>query len=163
MAREPVLVTGAAGGQQGSTGLLVTRLLLERGQAVRAFVHRDDERAARLRTLGAEVVTGDLREITSVLPAVRGVRRAFFTYQVTGGLLDATGAFAAAARQEGLQRVVEVSQLAASPEAPTPRMRKHWVAEQVFDWASIGAVHLRAAATPIDRPQDAMGCHLAGW
>jgi NAD(P)-dependent dehydrogenase (short-subunit alcohol dehydrogenase family) len=101
MAMEPVLVTGAAGGQQGSTGLLVTRLLLERGQAVRAFVHRDDERAARLRTLGAEVVTGDLREITSVLPAVRGVRRAFFTYQVTGGLLDAAGAFAAAARQEG--------------------------------------------------------------
>jgi uncharacterized protein YbjT (DUF2867 family) len=145
MAMEPVLVTGAAGGQQGSTGLLVTRLLLERGQAVRAFVHRDDERAARLRTLGAEVVTGDLREITSVLPAVRGVRRAFFTYQVTGGLLDAVGAFAAAARQEGLERVVEVSQLAASPEAPTPRMRQHWVAEQVFDWAGIGAVHLRAA------------------
>ena len=131
MATEPVLVTGAAGGQQGSTGLLVTRLLLERGQAVRAFVHHDDERAARLRALGAEVVIGDLREITSVLPSVRGVRRAFFTYQVTDGLLDATGAFAAAAREEGLQRVVEVSQLAASPEAPTPRMRQHWVAEQV--------------------------------
>jgi uncharacterized protein YbjT (DUF2867 family) len=145
MAREPVLVTGAAGGPQGSTGLLVTRLLLERGQAVRAFVHRDDERAARLRTLGAEVVTGDLREIASVLPAVRGVRRAYFTYQVTAGLLDAAGAFAAAARQEGLERVVEVSQLAAAPDAPTPRMRQHWVAEQVFDWAAVGAVHLRAA------------------
>ena len=69
MAVEPVLVTGAAGGQQGSTGLLVTRLLLDAGQAVRAFVHHDDERAALLRTLGAEVIAGDLREITSVLPA----------------------------------------------------------------------------------------------
>ncbi|HEY3906399.1 MAG TPA: NAD(P)H-binding protein [Streptosporangiaceae bacterium] len=145
MTTEPVLVTGAAGGPQGSTGLLVTRLLLERGQAVRAFVHRDDERSAQLRTLGAEVVTGDLREITSVLPAVRGVRRAYFTYQVTDGLLDAAGAFAVAARQEGLERIVEVSQLAASPDAPTPRMRQHWVAEQVFDWAGVGAVHLRAA------------------
>ncbi|MFG2500902.1 NAD(P)H-binding protein [Streptomyces sp. NPDC048441] len=142
--KEPVLVTGAAGGQQGSTGRHVVRLLLERGEAVRAFVRTDDERAAALREMGAEVVVGDLREITDVLAAVRGVRRAFFTYPVTDGLLEASGAFAAAARQEGLERVVEVSQLAAAPDAGTPRMRQHWVAEQVFDWAGVGAVHLRA-------------------
>ncbi|MWA15133.1 NmrA family NAD(P)-binding protein [Streptomyces sp. BA2] len=141
---EPVLVTGAAGGQQGSTGRHVVRLLLDRGQAVRAFVRTDDERAAGLRKLGAEVVVGDLREITDVLTAVRGVRRAFFTYPVTDGLLEATGAFAAAAKREGLERVVEVSQLAAAPDAGTPRMRQHWVAEEVFDWAGVGAVHLRA-------------------
>ncbi|MFD4475351.1 NmrA family NAD(P)-binding protein [Streptomyces sp. NPDC058471] len=141
---EPVLVTGAAGGQQGSTGRHVVRLLLEQGQAVRALVRSDDARAAALRKLGAEVVVGDLREITDVLAAVRGVRRAFFTYPVTGGLLDAAGAFAAAARRAGLERVVEVSQLAAAPDAGTPRMRQHWVAEEVFDWAGIGAVHLRA-------------------
>lgn len=111
---------------------------------VRAFVHTDDARADALRELGAEVVVGDLREITDVLAAVRGVRRAYFTYPVTQGLMDASGAFAAAARQEGLERVVEVSQLAASPEADTPRMRLHWVSEQVFDWAGVGAVHLRA-------------------
>lgn len=140
----PVLVTGAAGGQQGSTGRHVVRLLLERGQAVRAFVRTDDERAAELRKMGAEVAVGDLREITDVLAAVRGVRRAFFTYPVTDGLLDAAGAFAAAARREGLERVVEVSQLAAAPDAGTPRMRQHWVAEEVFDRAGIGALHLRA-------------------
>ncbi|MQA84353.1 MAG: NAD(P)H-binding protein [Streptosporangiales bacterium] len=142
---EPILVTGSAGGRQGSTGRLVTELLLERGHAVRAFVHSDDERAARLRKLGAEVVVGDLREIASVLPAVSGVRRAFFTYPVTDGLLDATAAFAAAARQEGVERVVEVSQLAAGPDAPTPHMRQHWLSEEVFDRAEVGAVHLRAA------------------
>ncbi|MFH8483938.1 NmrA family NAD(P)-binding protein [Streptomyces longisporoflavus] len=141
---EPVLVTGAAGGQQGSTGRHVARLLLDRGQAVRAFVRTDDGRAAELRDMGAEVVVGDLREITDVLAAVRGVRRAFFTYPVTDGLLEATGAFAAAARREGLERVVEVSQLAAAPDAGTPRMRQHWVAEEVFDRAEVGAVHLRA-------------------
>lgn len=140
----PVLVTGAAGGQQGSTGRHVVRLLRERGHAVRAFVHTDDARAQALRELGAEVVVGDLREITDVRAAVRGVRRAYFTYPVTHGLMEATGAFAAAARHEGLERVVEVSQLAASPEAGTPRMRLHWVSEQVFDWAGVGAVHLRA-------------------
>ncbi|MEW1836813.1 NAD(P)H-binding protein [Nonomuraea angiospora] len=140
-----ILVTGAAGGPQGSTGRHVTNLLLERGAAVRAFVHSDDHRAEELRKLGAEVVVGDLREITSVRPAMRGISRAFFTYPVTAGLLDAAGVFAAAAREEGVARVVEVSQLDASPDALTPRMRRHWVAEQVFDWAGVGAVHLRAA------------------
>ncbi|MFI0356174.1 NAD(P)H-binding protein [Actinomadura sp. 9N407] len=142
---EPILVTGAGGGTQGATGRLVTEMLLERGLPVRAFVRTDDERAARLRGLGAEVVTGDLREITSVLPALRGVRRAYFTYPVTEGLLTATAAFAAAARQEGLERVVAVSQLAADPYAGTPHMRRHWLAEQVLDRAEVGAVHLRAA------------------
>ncbi|GAA2205112.1 NmrA family NAD(P)-binding protein [Nonomuraea monospora] len=139
-----ILVTGAAGGQQGATGRKVAELLLERGEEVRAFVRADDERAAELRKLGAEVVVGDLREITTVRPAMRGVTRAYFTYPVTAGLMDATAAFAAAAREEGVSRVVEVSQLDAQPEAGTPRMRRHWLSEQVFDWAGVGAVHLRA-------------------
>ncbi|MCK2220222.1 NAD(P)H-binding protein [Actinomadura sp. ATCC 31491] len=139
-----ILVTGAAGGPQGGTGRQVAELLLERGEQVRAFVRADDHRAAELRKLGAEVVVGDLREIRSVRPALRGVRRAYFTYPVTAGLLDATAAFAAAAREEGVERVVEVSQLDAQPEAGTPRMRRHWLSEQVFDWAGVGAVHLRA-------------------
>ncbi|NJP95859.1 NAD(P)H-binding protein [Nonomuraea sp. FMUSA5-5] len=140
-----ILVTGAAGGRQGSTGRHVVELLLERGEKVRAFVRADDHRAAALRELGAEVVVGDLREISDVRRAMRGISRAFFTYPVTAGLMDATAAFAAAAKEEGVTRVVEVSQLDAQPEAGTPRMRRHWLSEQVFDWAGVGAVHLRAA------------------
>ncbi|MFI6867114.1 NAD(P)H-binding protein [Nocardia sp. NPDC050406] len=142
---EPILVTGAAGGQQGSTGRRVVETLLRADRPVRAFVHSDDARAAELKDLGAEVVVGDLREITTVLPAVQGVRRAYFTYPVTAGMLDATAAFAAAAHQESLERVVAVSQLGSDPHAGTPHMRRHWVAEQVLDRAQIGAVHLRAA------------------
>lgn len=141
----PILVTGAAGGAQGSTGRTVTELLHERGQDVRAFVHTDDDRAAELRKLDVEVMAGDLREIADVLPAVRGVRQVFFTFPVTDGLLDATAALAAAGRQEGVTRVVNVSQLAAGPDAPTPHMRQHWLSEQVLDRAGVGAVHLRAA------------------
>jgi uncharacterized protein YbjT (DUF2867 family) len=142
---EPILVTGAAGGRQGATGRRVTASLRAAGRPVRAFVHTDDARAADLKDLGAEVVVGDLREITTVLPAVRDVRRAYFTYPVTAGMLDATAAFAAAAHGESLQRVVAVSQLGSDPHAGTPHMRRHWVAEQVLDRAAIGAVHLRAA------------------
>jgi uncharacterized protein YbjT (DUF2867 family) len=140
----PILVTGAAGGRQGSTGSHVARMLLDRGLPVRAFVHADDDRAAALRELGADVVTGDLRDIAAVWPAMDGVRRAFFTFPVTDGLLDATAAFAAAGSAHRLEQVVNVSQLSPAPDAGTPRMRQHWVAEQVLDRADIGAVHLRA-------------------
>jgi uncharacterized protein YbjT (DUF2867 family) len=143
---EPILVTGAAGGRQGSTGRHVVDLLLARGLPVRAFVRVDDERAAALRDLGAEVVVGDLRDIADVGPALRGVRRAFLTYPVTRGLVDATGAVAVAAREAGVERVVAVSQLAADPgPGTTPHMRQHWVAERVLDRFGVGAVHLRAA------------------
>jgi uncharacterized protein YbjT (DUF2867 family) len=139
-----VLVTGAAGGGQGATGRHVTELLLAKGVPVRAFVHRLDDRADELRVLGAEVVAGDLRDIAQVTPAMAGVDRVFFTYPVLDGLLDATGAVAAAAKNAGVRRLVEVSQLRPDPNAHSPRTRQHWVSEQVFDWAGVGAVHLRA-------------------
>lgn len=112
---------------------------------MRAFVHSDDARAAELKDLGAEIVLGDLREIQSVTPALQGVRRAYFTYPVTAGMLDAAAVFAAVGQQSGLERVVAVSQLGSDPQAGTPHMRRHWVAEQALDRAGIGAVHLRAA------------------
>ena len=55
---EPILVTGAAG-QLGAVGRTVVDLLLDRGLPVRALVRREDERAAALRTAGAEVVIAD--------------------------------------------------------------------------------------------------------
>ncbi|NNH69186.1 NAD(P)H-binding protein [Nocardia uniformis] len=142
---EPVLVTGAAGGRQGSTGRHLTAQLLGRGIPVRALVHTDDERATVLRALGAQVIVGDLRDLDATRAALDGIHRAYFTYPVIDGFLDATGTFAVAAHEAGVERVVAVSQLAAGPQALTPRMRQHWAAEQILDWADIGAIHLRAA------------------
>ncbi|NNH74696.1 NAD(P)H-binding protein [Nocardia uniformis] len=141
----PILVTGAGGGSQGATGRMVSESLVRAGLPVRAFVHRDDARTAELKDLGAEIVVGDLREVTAVRPAVQGVRRAYFTYPVTAGMLDAAAVFATSAHEAGVQRVVAVSQLGSDPNAGTPHMRRHWVAEQVLDRAEVGAVHLRAA------------------
>ena len=141
----PVLVTGAAGGSQGSTGLHVTRLLLDNGRPVRAFVHRLDDRSDRLRALGAEVVEGDLRDFRSVAAALSGVRRAYFAYPVQEGLLEAAATFAAAAQSADVEQVVNLSQwLQATGEQPTPHQARHWLVERIFDWAGIGAVHLDA-------------------
>lgn len=140
-----VLVTAAAGGTQGQTGRHVTEMLLAKGVPVRAFVRRLDERSDRLRALGAEPFVGDFLDIQSVQRALKDVSGIYFAYPVQDGLLDATAIMAVAAREEGIARLVDLVMLRSSPDAPTPRMRQNYLSEQVFEWAGIGAVHVRAA------------------
>jgi uncharacterized protein YbjT (DUF2867 family) len=144
MAIRTVLVTGASGGQQGKTGRHVSEMLLARGIPVRAFVHRSDERSQRLSALGAEIVEGDFLDIRSIQRAVQGVSAVYFAYPVQDGLLDATAIMAVAAREAGISRLIDLEMLVSSPDAPTPRMRQNYLSEQVFEWAGIGAAHVRA-------------------
>jgi uncharacterized protein YbjT (DUF2867 family) len=150
---QPILVTGAAGGAQGSTGRKITSLLLEQGIPVRALVHKLDSRSDELRQLGAEVLEGDLLNPASVQAAMRNVKRAYFTYPVTEGLLEAATIFAAAARDAGLELVVNNSQFQGAPGDPafrdlthaaSFRNLQHRLADRIFDWAEVGAVHLQA-------------------
>ena len=144
MANELVLVTGAAGGSQGKTGRHVSELLLKRGVPVRAFVHGIDERSEHLRALGAEVVAGDFLDYRSVERAVQGVSSIYFAYPVQSGLLDATTIMADCARRAGVKRVIDMVMLVSTPDAPTPRMRQNYLSEQIFEWAGVGAAHVRA-------------------
>ena len=149
----PILVTGAAGGTQGSTGRQVAGLLLQQDIPVRALVHKLDSRSDGLRKQGAEVVEGDLLNPASVQAAMRNVKRAYFTYPVADGLLETVPIFAAAARDAGLELVVNNSQFQGTPDDPTfrdlqhaPSFRnlQHRLADRIFDWAQVGAVHLQA-------------------
>jgi hypothetical protein len=155
---ETILVTGAAGQargaenapsrriQQGGTGRTVTQELLKLGYNVRAFVRLDDDRAAELRDLGAEVFVGDLRNIEQVAPALKDVQRVYFNYPVRGGMPEAAATVAAAARDAGVQRLIDVSMIYAGKDAGiTPHMQRHWVAEQIFSAAVPEAVHVEAA------------------
>jgi nucleoside-diphosphate-sugar epimerase len=63
-----VLVTGAT----GKVGSRLSKRLARRGDQVRALV-RDAARAAELREVGIEIVTGDLLDAESLALAVRGV------------------------------------------------------------------------------------------
>ena len=71
----PILVTGAAGAI-GAIGRNLTAMLLAKGHKVRALVRREDERAAALRRLGAEVVQGDLTDLASMRTAPSKAARA---------------------------------------------------------------------------------------
>ena len=148
-----ILVTGAAGGQQGSTGRLIAMHLLKQGISVRAFVHKLDARSDELLKHGAELVEGDLLDPASVQVALRGVNRAYFSYPVQDGLLEATTIFADSASEERLEFVVNNSQYQDTPEFPTFRDLRgagsfrnlqHRLADRIFDWAEVGVAHIQA-------------------
>jgi NAD(P)H dehydrogenase (quinone) len=134
-----LLVTGAA----GKTGGYAAKRLLERGQPVRALVHRFDDRAAKLRDSGAEVIVGDLHDIDIVRAAADGVRAAYFVYPIRPGLLEATATFAQAAEEAGVAAIVNMSQISARRAAASDAARIHWLGERILDWSPVAATHLR--------------------
>jgi NAD(P)H dehydrogenase (quinone) len=136
---DTVLVTGAT----GQTGSSTVELLLAGGHHVRALVHSNDERAAKLAAAGAEVVVGDLLDLDAVANAVAGVRAAYFVYPIEPGLIDATCIFAQAATEAGVAAVVNMSQISARREATSNAARDHWLAERLLDWSPVPVVHLR--------------------
>jgi NAD(P)H dehydrogenase (quinone) len=135
-----ILVTGAV----GKIGTAAVQQLLQRDFTVRALVRRKDERATRLGVLGAEIVQGDLHDLKSMRAAMQGVQRVYFIYPPQGEqLVEASTIAAVAAREAGVEVLVNMSQITARPTAASPLSRQHWLAENVLDWADVGAVHVR--------------------
>jgi uncharacterized protein YbjT (DUF2867 family) len=84
---------------------------------------------------------------------MQNVKRAYFTYPVVDGLLEAATIFADAARNAGLQLVVNNSQFQGIPanpafrdlqHAPSFRNLQHRLTDRIFDWAQVHPVHLQA-------------------
>ncbi|MEU8150226.1 NAD(P)H-binding protein [Nonomuraea sp. NPDC048901] len=144
VASDLVLVAGVGG---------VGRTVLERLRAqdvpVRAMVRRDDERAAELRALGAEVVVGDLTRPETVAAALESAGRMYFGMPVSPDHLLAATVVATVAREYGdLTGLVDmsqmtVSQMTAISTAQSHQQRLHWLAEQVLNWSGLPVVHIR--------------------
>jgi uncharacterized protein YbjT (DUF2867 family) len=142
------LITGAGGGIAGISPQVVTQLL-DRGEGVRAMVHRDDSRADALRALGADVVVGDLTNPVEVQAAMSGITRMFFNMSVSPDYLEATAVVCAIAKElDKLEVLVNMSQMTVSQMTATgteesKQQRLHWLAEHVINWSGIPAVHIR--------------------
>jgi len=145
---EPILVTGAAG-QVGGIGGRIVELLRAADVPVRALVRRDDERTARLRRLGAEIVIADLTQPEQVVPALEGCRRVYFGMSVSPLYLEATLVIGAAAREIGdFELLVNMSQMTVSQldlrhMTESRQQRLHWLCEQALNWSGLPVVHLR--------------------
>lgn len=119
-----ILVTGAA----GKTGRAVIRALVAKGAAVRALVHRREQRET-VRALGArEAATGDLRDAADVARAMYGARAVYHICPNVHPDEVAIGQTALdAAREAGVERFVYHSVLHPQVEA----MPHHWLKMRV--------------------------------
>lgn len=142
------LITGAGGGI-GSVSRTVVELLLDDDRPVRAMVRREDDRAATLRELGADVVVGDLTNPQDVATAMSGVDRMFFNMSVSPDYLTATSIVCAVALEEAPVEVLvnmsqmTVSQMTLTSTSESKQHRLHWLAEHIVNWSGVPAVHVR--------------------
>ena len=131
-----ILVTGAAGAV-GSIGRIFTEMLLAKGHKVRALVRREDERAEALRQLGAEVMQGDLTDLTAMHRAIEGCASVYFGMSVSADYLMATVNTAAVARHHGVEAfanmsLMTVTQMSITENTDSPQHKLHWLAEQAL-------------------------------
>ncbi len=139
MLQGKVLVTGAT----GDTGRATVDELLARGHKVRALAHGRDERSKKLQDRGVEVVFGDLLDFGQVRAALNGVQRAYFVYPIRPGILQATAYFAQAAKEAGVDGIVNMSQKTAREDAKSHAATDHWLSERIFDWSGLTVAHIR--------------------
>jgi uncharacterized protein YbjT (DUF2867 family) len=143
----PILVTGAAG-RVGAVGRTVTELLLKQGQPVRAMVRNEDERAQRLREMGAEVVVGNLLDLDSLHRVLAGCETIYFGMSVSDAYLAATVNTAAVAKYHGVRAFINISQMTLSQMSITkttasPQHKLQWLSEQALNWSGLPVVHVR--------------------
>ncbi len=139
MSSASILITAAT----GLTGSAAVSSLIKKGHRVRALAHREDDRSRALQNLGAEVVFGDLDHFSAVKAALRGIKRAYFCYPITKGLVQATAQFGQAAKESGVECIVNMSQKIARESAASHASFEHWLSERVFDWTGLAMTHLR--------------------
>lgn len=128
MTKPRIIVTGAT----GKTGSAVVSELLKAEYRVRALVHREDARSARLQTLGAQIAVADLSDADRVADALKDVQRAYFCPPYDPYMIQGAVAFAVAAKEAQLEHIVGLSQWLASPSHPSLSTRQSWLVDRLF-------------------------------
>src|SRR5260370_3084444 len=111
MTKPRIIVTGAT----GKTGSAVATELLTAGYPVRAMVHREDWRSARLRAQGADIAAVDMSDVERVADALKYVQRAYYCPPGHPYMIQRAVAFAVAAKEARLEPIVSLTQRLPSP------------------------------------------------
>jgi len=119
-------------GATGKTGSVVVAELLKAGNPVRALVHREDGRSARLQAQGAQIAVADMSDVERVAEALKDVQRAYFCPPFGPYMIQGAVAFAVAAQDARLEHVVGMTQWLSSPSHPALMTRQHWLVDRLF-------------------------------
>ena len=128
MTRPRIIVTGAT----GKTGSVVVTELLKAGYPVRAMVHREDGRSARLKAQGAEIAVADMSDVERMTDALKDVQRAYYCPPFDPYMIQGAVAFAVAAKEARLEHIVGITQWLASPSHPSLMTRQLWLVDRLF-------------------------------
>jgi uncharacterized protein YbjT (DUF2867 family) len=138
---ETVLVCGASGQQGGS----VMRSLLRQGQKVRALT-RDPSKREGLKSLGADVVFGDLTDRSSLEKAFQGIKKVYLVTTMEKGLESEVAqgyAVADVAKAAGVDHLVFSSVACADKHTGIPHFETKWKVERYIKSLRIPATIIR--------------------
>jgi uncharacterized protein YbjT (DUF2867 family) len=145
-----ILIIGAS----GHLGKAVVQRLLEQGKAVRAMT-RNPASVAGLKQLGAEVVSGDLRNPDSLRDACQGVEQVLACAHALNGKGDnnphsvddlGNRQLIEAAKAAGVKHFIFISIRGASPESPLPFFRIKSAVEDYLRASGVPFTILRPTA-----------------
>ena len=128
MIKPRIIVTGAT----GKTGSVVVSELRKAGYPVRAMVHREDGRSARLQASGAELAVADMSDVQRVADALKDIQRAYFCPPYDPYMIQGAVNFAVAAKEARLEHIVSLTQWLASPSHPSLMTRQLWLVDRLF-------------------------------
>ncbi|MFT5584790.1 MAG: NAD(P)H dehydrogenase (quinone) [Cognaticolwellia sp.] len=139
MSTKPLILVTTANGRTGSAAL---KELVKLGFPTRALVRRDDARAARWRTIGVDVVLGDLYDHRDLERALVGVKRAYHCTPPDAAHLHGSMLFALAAEQAGVEVIALMSTWNPNAVHPSIVQREHWMANNLYRRLPVDVIHI---------------------
>lgn len=129
-------------GGTGRIGGEVVRLLQDQGEAFTAMV-RSRGKAETLQSQGVETVIGDLADLASLVPVMKGVASLFLLTPGVADQADLQLNAIEAAESAGVGFIVKVSALGADPDSPIKIQRDHAEVEECLTASGVPHTLLR--------------------
>ena len=120
-----ILITGAT----GKTGSATAKSLGEKGETFRALI-RNEEKKEGLESLGGEVVLGSIENTEVVNQSLQGVKTVLVLLPNSESQLALEKQLVDSAKQAGVERIVKMSSIEATPDATSPIPKLHLESEE---------------------------------
>ena len=120
-----ILITGAT----GKTGSATAKSLGEKGETFRALIRNEDKKEG-LESLGGEVVIGSIENTEVVNQSMQGVKTVLVLLPNSESQLALEKQLVDSAKQAGVERIVKMSSIEATPDATSPIPKLHLESEE---------------------------------